>query len=258
MIPVLVFPLHDPENLLLPRLGKITPLLKKHFAKTFFGYTPSTPLGHLTAILKNDPFFQYQALPQNSPVGDHFRLAFEFAINNTSPETVLHLSVIDRLLAALNSPRRQQCLKDLDACQKQTLPLFFLRSDRAWKTHPQNYYFLENLLTTLGQKIFHRELDFAWCHLALKNHRLRQILPLCQNHDWTYIAEIVLLLLPKIKTKKVDWLTWEDPFIFGRPAAELKKERETSLTENQKRLSYVLPSIELLINRHFKPTAPPK
>jgi len=44
----------------------------------------------------------------------------------------------------------------------------------------------------------------------------------------------------------VDWLAWEDPMILSRDAAELKRERENSLDETQKRLSYVLPMIETL------------
>jgi len=44
----------------------------------------------------------------------------------------------------------------------------------------------------------------------------------------------------------VDWLAWEDPFIFNRDADELRHERENSLAETQKRLAYVLPMIETL------------
>jgi hypothetical protein len=44
----------------------------------------------------------------------------------------------------------------------------------------------------------------------------------------------------------VDWLAWEDPFILQRDAAELKREREQSLDETNKRLKYVLPMLETL------------
>jgi len=49
-----------------------------------------------------------------------------------------------------------------------------------------------------------------------------------------------------IKTRDVDWLAWEDPFIFNRDADELKREREQSLDETNKRLRYVLPMLETL------------
>ncbi len=44
----------------------------------------------------------------------------------------------------------------------------------------------------------------------------------------------------------MDWLAWEDPFVLGREAAELKRERENSRAETYKRLSYAVPMIETL------------
>jgi hypothetical protein len=60
------------------------------------------------------------------------------------------------------------------------------------------------------------------------------------------VAEMILKLQHDIQTREVDWLAWEDPFIEGRDADELKRERENSLAETRKRLSYVLPMVELL------------
>lgn len=60
------------------------------------------------------------------------------------------------------------------------------------------------------------------------------------------VAEMILHLQDDIHTREVDWLAWEDPFIFERDADELKRERENNLEETQKRLSYVLPIVELL------------
>ena len=60
------------------------------------------------------------------------------------------------------------------------------------------------------------------------------------------VAEMILHVQADVKTREVDWLAWEDPFILGRDAGELKREREDSLAETQKRLSYVLPMVELL------------
>jgi hypothetical protein len=60
------------------------------------------------------------------------------------------------------------------------------------------------------------------------------------------VAEMIFYLQDDIHTRDVDWLAWEDPFILSREAAELKCERENSLEETQKRLSYVLPMLETL------------
>ena len=50
-----------------------------------------------------------------------------------------------------------------------------------------------------------------------------------------------------IKTKEVDWLAWEDPFILSRDPEELKHERENSLEETQKRLAYAMPMVETMV-----------
>jgi hypothetical protein len=39
------------------------------------------------------------------------------------------------------------------------------------------------------------------------------------------VAELVLMLKDKVQTKDVDWLAWEDPFIYSRNPQELKKEK---------------------------------
>jgi hypothetical protein len=57
---------------------------------------------------------------------------------------------------------------------------------------------------------------------------------------------MIFYMHDEVKTREVDWLAWEDPFILGRDADELKREREQSLDETNKRLNYVLPMIEML------------
>jgi hypothetical protein len=44
----------------------------------------------------------------------------------------------------------------------------------------------------------------------------------------------------------LDWLAWEDPFIYGHDAKQLRRERENSPLETQKRLGYVIPMLQLL------------
>jgi len=56
----------------------------------------------------------------------------------------------------------------------------------------------------------------------------------------------VLLLRDEIRSKDVDWLGWEDPYIYARNPTELKTEREQSKEEVRKRLSYVIPMLKLL------------
>ena len=91
-----------------------------------------------------------------------------------------------------------------------------------------------------------RNSDYAWCHIVVQAKQLREIMPLVKNPDLSMVAEMIYYMQDNIKTRDVDWLAWEDPFIFNRDADELKREREQSLDETNKRLNYVLPMIETL------------
>jgi hypothetical protein len=101
-------------------------------------------------------------------------------------------------------------------------------------------------VTSVGKNLFGLELDYGWCHLVVRAGHLHEIMPLVKNPDLSMVAEMIFYLQSNIKTHDVDWLAWEDPFIFKRDAAELKQERENSLVETNKRLKYVLPMLETL------------
>ena len=50
-------------------------------------------------------------------------------------------------------------------------------------------------------------------------------MPFIKNRDLSIVAEVVLLLRDEIQARDVDWLAWEDPYIYARNPAELKAER---------------------------------
>jgi hypothetical protein len=106
------------------------------------------------------------------------------------------------------------------------------------------------MITRVGELLYGRTLDFAWCHLAVTAGQLRRILPLVRNHDMSVLAEMVLLLREEIATREVDWLAWEDPLILGVDAHQLKRERERGVEDVRKRLSYVLPMLQVLYRDH--------
>jgi hypothetical protein len=68
------------------------------------------------------------------------------------------------------------------------------------------------------------------------------------NPDLTIFGETALYLKGYLITKDVDWLSWEDPFILGKNPKTFKEERERNPQENEKRLSYVMPIIKLLLS----------
>jgi len=115
------------------------------------------------------------------------------------------------------------------------------------------------MITSVGEMLFQKTLDFAWCHLAVGTNQLREVLPKIKNRDLSMVAEFVILLRDRIQTKEVNWLAWEDPFIYARNPQQLKQEREESEQETRKRLAYMIPMLQLLyqnergeLNGHYR------
>jgi hypothetical protein len=185
-------------------------------------------------------------LTQWVSVGEDFLTLYANAAKACEPKQILHLCFIDRLAFALQSSYRAAFIQDIEQVTPEDTPLIFQRSEAAWATHPYNYYQLEQMVTQVGQWLFGKQLDFAWCHLALQAQQLQQMIPHIHRRDISLVAEFTLAGKDVIKTKDVDWLAWEDPFIFDRDPQQLKVEKEKSVEETQKRLKYVIPMLQLL------------
>ncbi len=248
MKPALVLPLNDPDGTMFPHLQAILPDLKRHFDRAFLSVSTGTRENQPANIhlLEQDEFFTLFSVNSAAPVGDHFAFLYHRAASVAHPEQILHLCYLDRLSFALQTEHREQFLADMDVLRKEHLPLIFHRSESAWATHPKNYFELESFVTNIGRTLFGKALDYGWCHFVIQAGQLRAIMPLVTRHDLSMVAEMILHVQEDVKTREVDWLAWEDPFVLRRDADELKRERENSLTETQKRLSYVLPMAELL------------
>lgn len=240
--------MHDPTGILFPHLMAITPQLKVLFGGAILSITPATRtqqpawVAHYAA----DNFFSLYALHAAQPIGDEFVQLYAHAAALCPADTLLHLCFVDRVAYALQSFYCAEFTADVQALRRTDAPLLFQRSAAAWQTHPRNYQAIEAMATVIGEGYFEKTLDFAWCHLVVQAGQLQTILPQVKRHDLAILAELLLLLAPAIHTQEVDWLAWEDPFILGRNAQQLKQEREQSPAETEKRLAYVLPMIELL------------
>ena len=246
--PALVMPFHDPDGSMFRHLGAILPDLKVHFDRAYLTIPDGTARDQPENVrsLQGDDFFWLYPIASTAPVGDHFGYLYQRAADDADSEQVLHLCYPDRLSFALRTDCREAFLADIDSLLPEHLPLIFHRSDRAWATHPKNYLEIESFASRMGQLLFEKWLDYGWCHLVVQAKHLRPIMPKIKNSNLSMVAEMILHLQDNIQTRDVDWLAWEDPFIFERDADELKRERENSLEETQKRLSYVLPMVELL------------
>ncbi|MBN1454230.1 MAG: hypothetical protein JW963_24645 [Anaerolineales bacterium] len=245
---VLAIPFVDPDGAMFSHLQAILPDLKGHFDRTFLTIPRITQEGQPEnlRLLERDDFFKLLPTDSEEPVGDHFAYLYRQTASAAHPEQIVHLCFIDRLAFALRTGYREQFLADVDALGREHLPLIFHRSESAWATHPKNYFELESFVTGIGQTIFGKTLDYGWCHFVIQAGQLQEIMLLTKRHDLSMVAEMILHVQAQVKTREVDWLAWEDPFILGRDAEELKRERENSLAETQKRLAYVLPMAELL------------
>jgi len=250
MKPVLAFPYNDPDGTMFPHLQSILPDLKQHFEHAYV--CPPLSTQKQTDIMKwlqADNFFAVFPLDVDLHVGELFAYLYQRAADAAHPDQPIHLCYIDRVSFALEGEYRDSFLADVDSISSADLPLIFHRSPRAWETHPQNYRDIEGMVTTVGRHLFGRELDYAWCHLIVRADQLREIIPLVKYTNISMAAEMIYYLHENIHTQDADWLAWEDPFIFGRDAAELKRERENCPDETQKRLAYAIPMIEFLTKK---------
>jgi hypothetical protein len=247
MKPALAFPFSDPGGIMFPHLKAILPDLKRHFERAYI-CPPLSTQKHPDHIqeLQTEDFFTIFPAERELQIGEHFAYLYRLAAEAAPPDQILHLCFVDRLAFALEGENKDVFLSDIDSLSTHDTPLIFQRSQSAWETHPQNYRDLEGIVTTVGRNLFDRELDYAWCHVAVRAQQLREIMPFVKNHDLSMVAEMIFYLQDDIKTRDVDWLAWEDPFMLSRDPAQLKRERENSTEETRKRLSYVLPMIDTL------------
>jgi hypothetical protein len=247
MRPALAFPFNDPDGTMFHHLQVILPDLKRHFEHAYL-CPPLSTWEHIDHIgkLQADDFFTLFPPEREMQIGEHFAYLYQRAAEAAPAEQIVHLCYLDRLAFALEGKYKDVFLKDIDSLSASDVPLIFQRSQIAWASHPQNYYELEGMVTTLGRNLFGRDLDYAWCHIAVRAGELCEIMPLVTNHGLSMVAEMIFHLQDHIQTQDVDWLAWEDPFILSRDPVELKRERENSLAETKKRLKYVIPMIETL------------
>jgi hypothetical protein len=249
--PVIVMPLHDPQGQVLPQLYRVTPLLGQAFAAGYASLTSETQLhqGEWVDRLVATGFYRLSVQPADAPLGERFRALYREAATQCNREQPLHLCFADRVAFALQDAYREVFLDDVRASEDGPLPLLFQRSAHAWQTHPYNYREVEHMATQAGALLTGRSLDWTWCHLVIRAAQLDAALPSLAQQEISVLGELLLALLRarhEISTRDVDWLAWEDPFILGQPADELRQVREGSVSETRKRLAYVIPTLELL------------
>ncbi|MCB0091110.1 MAG: hypothetical protein KDE54_24625 [Caldilineaceae bacterium] len=249
MLPIAVIPLNDPTGLLLPHVPQILPQLKRLFARTYVSLTLPTQQRQpdFCQWVREEPHFDVLEHAEPLAVGQDFSRLYERAATSCAPEQMLHLCFIDRVAYALQSAYKDQFEADIQRVTLADTPLIFARSAAAWQTHPANYYAVEQMIVQAGELLLGQALDFAWCHLVLSAAQLRTVLPKLQSPNIDIVAEFVIHLRHQIQTIDVDWLAWEDPFVYQRDPQQLQQERASSLAETQKRFNYAVPMLQHLL-----------
>ena len=243
----LVFPFHDPKNIEAKFLKQILPILKDNFDNAFVSITPKTISENPESVdfLQTDSFFITNTNPVDSLTGDHFVAGYRNAVEHSSPDQILHLCNSDRIAFALQY-YSDDFLTDLKKINLDSSPTQFLRSPKAWSTHPQNYFNAETLATKTGEILFNKTLDYTWCHLSLTARQLQEKLPLLTAKDYVVTTQLIVALKDIVITKEVDWLSWEDPYIFGKDLKTYKIERENDPDETKRRMTNVIAEINYL------------
>ncbi len=233
---------------MLPYLFQLDAWLKHSFNHAFIGLSHPTQLKQPDAVerLQSDPFYRLTFNQPGSQPGEHYRSVYQSAVDQSPPEQRLHLCDWDRPVFALLPGYRQAYLDDLAWVNARTQPVLFQRTPAAWATYPDNYREIEGLVTRVGELLYDQTYDFGWSYLVLQAADLAGVLPRLTSRDFGVLIEVLLLLRPRLLTRQVDWLAWEDPFILGRDANELRLERSQSHAETVKRLRGLLPFF-----RHF-------
>ena len=233
---------------MLPHLFQLDAWLKQTFDHAYLGLSHPTQLNQPAAVdrLQSDPFYRLTFNPPGSQPGEHYRAVYQSAVDGCSPAQRLHLCDFDRPVFALATAYRQAYVDDLAWANDQTPPVLFQRTPAAWATYPDNYREIEGLVTRVGELLYGQTYDFGWSYLVLQASDLAPLLPQLVSRDFGVLIELLILLRPRLLTRSVDWLAWEDPFLLGRDAGELRLERSQSQAETVKRLRGLLPFF-----RHF-------
>lgn len=243
--------LNDPEGKQTEWIKKYVEVIKKNFSKAYFGITPRTEVAAAEAVnwYRKDNYFELVFNPSGSQVGEHFRNLFKAVVGKTNKEEVLHIINPDRLIWTLVNDQKI-FLEDIKRAENEERPTVFLRSNKAWVGHPQNYRAMEAALMEMGKVLFGQIIDFAWCQITLKANVLSNILTQIRSNDWVAVAEVAYALKDVARLREVDWLGWEDALVAGVDEEKLKKERETDPKEVKKRLGYVIPMMKFILEKY--------
>ena len=245
-----ILPLHDTTGRLFELLWQYLPELKVMHSRAFVSLSPDTKKIQAKNIqkLQADPFFMKVNNIPGTFCGDHFLAGYALAVNHVSPHTMLHSCDLDKIAHTFSSPHHNTYIADVQWANRQQAPVLFQRTEAAWQTFPEHYRIIEHYAIDTGKLLFNKYYDFACSHFAMPAKTLQNVIPGIKGHDFDILLEIILAVREQLITKDVDWLEWEDPFVLQVDAEILRKQRDNDPQEYKKRLTYIIPFLEILYN----------
>jgi len=99
---------------------------------------------------------------------------------------------------------------------------------------------MENHISGIGALLFGRKIEYNTCAFLMDTTTAKKILSRSKATgintlgEWIVLCQKLSRTLPK--TKKVDWLAWEDPYWEKKSATELRRQKELDLKETTSRI----------------------
>lgn len=248
----LASPFRDPEGRFLDLIkenGK--KLLQLYQGNAVVSVSPTTSPSVI--YLLNSLQFTTKIQRKNSEVliGNNYLNAIKLAINTKT--RYIHLVDFDRALHWIKRfPRELRDVLDIfPSCQGYTS---FIRTKRAFKTHPQTQRSTENIINIIASEAAGVEVDIMSGSYGFERKLAQKIVQEARRKDFGIYAEFLRIAIKHhflISTIEAEGLEWETPDQYQD---EIRRESYSawlkhfqSLSEWQKRITLLEESAEVLI-----------
>lgn len=251
----LASPFHDPQGRLLDLIrdnGK--KLINSYKGKVVVSVSPTTSQSVISLLNSMQFTAKIQGKNSDELIGNNYLNAIKMAVNTKT--RYVHLVDFDRALHWIKRfPRELRDIVDL-------FPSFqgyisFIRTQRAFETHPQTQRSTENVINVIASEDAGVNVDIMSGSYGFERMLAKKIVQEAKRKDFGIYAEFLRIALKyhfPISTIETEGLEWETPDQFQN---EIKREGYStwlkhfqSLSEWQKRIYLLEESVEVLIPKN--------
>ncbi len=244
---VLASPLHDPNSKLLPYIKKYGRALKKIYKGNVCVAVTTETNPDVVTELKRLAFI---VSSEHKNVADNYRHAIKMGIELDA--AYIHQIDFDR---ALHWVRRfPNELRDVaEVAPSYTGLLSFIRTKRAFETHPEIQRSTENVVNDIASQVAGIKIDIMSGSYGFERRLAQKIVIEGKRNDFGFYAEFLIIALKhkfQINTLEVEGLEWETPDqyrdIIERKGYSKWLSEFTSLSEWEKRVKLLEESANAL------------